>query len=39
MKVLNNSEKIIYEAVMNTIVWKKKQVPVKENPFGEDDKW
>jgi len=28
-----------YDGVMNTIKWKKLKVPVKKNPFPEDEKW
>ena len=33
------SEKEAYELVMKTIKWKRINVPVKKNPFGDDDKW
>lgn len=29
----------LYEGVMKTIKWKRLNVPVKKNPFPEDEKW
>ena len=38
---MNDYERVCYSATINSIIWKKKKVPVKKNPFPkeEDEKW
>ncbi len=39
MRLLDKEEKLRYIEIMKSIEWKRLKVPVKKNPFGNDDKW